>query len=64
MNMQARIATEEPSNLISVTLNDAPKRVNMLPAQLCTYCAMHKVCLVKSVGEDSKALFFAIRYTS
>ena len=54
MNMQARILTKEPSILKSVTLNEAPKRVNMLSAQLCRYCAMHKVCLVKSVGEDSK----------
>lgn len=54
MNMQARISTEVPSILKPVNLNRIPERINSLPAQLCSYCAMHKVCLLKSVSEDSK----------
>jgi len=54
MNMQARISTEVPSILKSVNLNEAPKRISTLSSQLCSSCAMHELCLVKSVSEDSK----------
>jgi len=60
MNMQARISTEVPSILEPANLKETPKHINSLSPQLCSHREMHKVCLFKSVDEDSKEALGAI----
>jgi len=58
MNMQVRFPSQQASILRSVEL-DTPQQpptlrcVNSGPKPLCKHCALRKICLAKSVDEDS-----------